>query len=371
MKIAYFVGTFREIDGVTRVLLKIIEEANRRNIANTLVTGWFDRTRNYPTKITKVPSINFPLYRAYYLSSPAVREFKKQIDQFKPNLIHIHSPETLGWAALRYAKEKRIPIIATHHTDFVEYLPYYHASWVEPLLWTILRNLYNQMNLVTTPSSVITQKLKENHIRHVITIPNGVDLEVFNPRFKSDGWRKHITGKKDKSIILSVSRLSWEKDLTTLAQTYRLLQTNKVNFTMAIAGMGPAKNELKKLMPKAKFLGHLQKKELRIAYASSDILLFPSSTETFGNVTIEAMASGLVPIVANAGGSKTIVQNRIDGLLSKPKNAQDFYRNIQLLIKNRNLKNRLAETAIKHAKKYSWDKVLNLLFKKYEEVIRR
>ena len=160
MKIAYFVGTFREIDGVTRVLLKIIEEANRRNIGNTLVTGWYDRTRNYPTKIIKVSSVNLPFYRAYYLPFPAVRQFKKQIDQFKPDLIHIHSPETLCWAAIRYAKEKKIPIIATHHTDFTEYLPYYHMSLAEPLLWAILRNLYNRTRLVTTPSIVIAKKLK-------------------------------------------------------------------------------------------------------------------------------------------------------------------------------------------------------------------
>jgi glycosyltransferase involved in cell wall biosynthesis len=136
-------------------------------------------------------------------------------------------------------------------------------------------------------------------------------------------------------------------------------------------GAGPAEEELKKMMPAAKFLGYLKGAALYTAYASADIFLFPSTTETFGNVTIEAMASGTIPVVAGAGGSKFIVRHKKTGLISKPKNAKDFYKNIVWLIKNPKEKEKIVRAGLAFVQNFTWDKILNRLFEIYSATIKK
>ena len=365
IKIAYFNGALKKGDGVTHVLLDLIREAIKKGNEPLMITSRTDDGSIMPVPVIQTPAIVFPLYREYYLALPGIRGFKKKLDEFKPDIIHIHSPDTNGWAALKYAKKNHIPIVATHHTDFNKYLSYYHLSIFRPLLSHMLKRLYTQMNFVTTPSESVSQELIEHGVKDVFTIPWGVDPTRFNPSFRSMEWREKILKKKEGKILLCVCRLTWEKDLRTLAEIYNLLRRDRNDFSMIIVGDGPIRRELESLMPGAIFLGFIEGLELSKVYASCDIFIFPSSTETFGSVTIEAMASGLVPIVALAGGSKSLVQNGENGFLARPKDVSDFYEKTRVLLDDNQKKEKMRSAGLISVKKFAWEKVFGEFLSKY------
>jgi phosphatidylinositol alpha 1,6-mannosyltransferase len=370
MKIAYFIGTLRKEDGVTTILLHLIQEARKKGIESIIITGWAQDTSISPVPVIQVPSVMFPFYREYRLSIPGIHGFEKKLNEFKPDVIHLQSPDTIGWAGLKYAKKYNIPIIATFNTNFIKYLVYYHAAFLSSFFKSILRKLYNQMALVTTPSSVTTEELKADKIKNVETVSWGVDFTKFNPSFRSEEWRQKILKGKLGKILLCVCRLTWEKDLRTLAEAYQMLKKKRDDFAMVIAGEGPNQKELESLMPGAVFLGHIEGKELSEAYASSDILLFPSSTETFGNVTVEAMAAGIIPIVANAGGSKSLVKEGETGFLAEPKNARDFYEKTNALLDDPDLQQKIRAADLEFVKDFSWEKVFSRFMEIYQRLLK-
>lgn len=371
MKIAFFNATIKTEDGVAQVMRKLIEEAKKRGIDSIVITGSVQDPAIFPVPIFEIPSVTFPLYKEYKLPLPGIRGFKKQLDKFQPDIIHVHSPDTLAWAALKYAKKRKIPIIATYHTEFGKYLSYYHLEFFMPFVWSVMKRLYNRMDLVTTPSSVTSQELIGHGIKNVVALPWGVDFSCFNISFRSEDTRSLILKGAAKTIILCVCRLTWEKDLRTLAETYKILKSQRSDFAMVIAGDGPARKELELLMPGAIFLGHQSGLKFSQIYASSDIFLFPSTTETFGNVTIEAMASGLVPVVANAGGSKSLVKDGENGFLSQPKNAEDFCQKVNILLDDIQLRQRLQKNALEFSKNFAWEKVFDKLFQMYLKLIEQ
>ena len=281
MKIAYFIGTLRVQDGVAKVLLRMAEYAHKHGHEAVIITGYAEKEVISPVPVWTVPSVVFPLYKAYRLPKPGMHGFKVRLDEFKPDIIHLHSPDTIAWAALKYARRNNIPIMATHHTAFDRYLPYYHLNWAAGILWFLLRRLYNRLKVITVPSPIMKSDLTKHGVTHVEVFEWGVNLTLFNPKSYSKEWRKKIIGAEDCPILLCVCRLTWEKDLRILAETYTLLKEKlgENSFRMIVSGTGPAEVELKKLMPGAIFKGHLENDELSQTYASSDIFLFPSTTE--------------------------------------------------------------------------------------------
>jgi phosphatidylinositol alpha 1,6-mannosyltransferase len=382
MKIAHFIGTFRKEDGVTVVLLNLIREADKRGMESVVVTGWAEDVTITSAPVIVVPSVSFPLYRQYHLPLPGSRGFEKKLKEFHPDVIHVHSPDTIGWAALQFAKKNSVPILATYHTDFMRYGAYYHISFLKPAAWALFRKFYNQMGMVTTPSPETAGDLRSNGIKNVRVIPWGVDFSRFNPSFRSEMWRKTITDGKDGSakliasgstpltarkILLCICRLTWEKDLRTLAETYQLLKEKRDDFAMVVAGDGSIRPVLENLMPGAVFMGHIEEGELSKVFASGDIFLFPSSTETFGNVTVEAIASGLVPVVANEGGSKSLVKNGETGYVAKPKDAADFARCVEALLDDPDRLGTMRIAGIEFIKNFAWDKVFDQILEAYKD----
>lgn len=368
MKVAYYTGTLSKEDGVSRVILALVREAKKKGIESLIITGRSDNKPLSPVPIIQVPAFTLPLYRQYKIPWPIMRKFEKELDEFKPDIIHINSPDFGALAVLKYARARNVKIVATHHTDFGRYLSYYHLGILDSTVKIILKRLYNKMSFVTTPAIFTSDELRSYGVTGVHTIPWGVDLSVFNSSFRSLEWRNHIQAG-DKIIILCVCRLTWEKDLRTLAKIYNLLKQHRDDFTMLVVGDGPARQKIETMMPGAVFLGYLEGEELSRAYASSDIFLFPSSTETFGNVNIEAIASGLVPVVANTGGSKSIVKEGVNGFLAQPKNSEEFYEKVCLLMDDEELRKRIQLNGVEFIKDFSWEKVFDDILKLYLELL--
>ncbi len=370
LKAAYFAGTMRPgHDGVTRVLYRLIDELNKNEITNIFFSPIIPSPEQQPSPMYRVPSFTFPLYKDYKFAIPGVKYFEKRLNEFQPDILHINSPCSLGYAAVRYGQKYNVPVVATYHTHFASYAKYYKIKALEPFSWNYFRSLYNKCQAVYVPSNPILQELKSHGLNTVQFLPHGVDTSVFNTRYKSVFWKRQI-GIENKIAILYTGRLVWEKDLRTFADTYNILKHQRDDFEFVLAGDGPVRSELEELMPGAKFLGYKSGKELSTIYASSDIFVFPSTTETFGNVTIEAMASGLPPICVREGGAYGIINDGKNGLIAEPKNPEDLAEKINILLDYPELRKIISQRAVQFANEQAWENIFKKLFAGYRDVVR-
>lgn len=369
MRIAYFNANFRVgQDGVTRVVYKMIEGARARQNEVMGVTSTLPDEQSREVPIHKVPSVTLPLQKSYRIALPGYQHFEKELREFRPDILHINSPCTLGFAAMKYAHHFNVPIVATYHTHFPTYPRYYHLTKFEQLTWRISRSLYNGMDRTFVPTRPILDELTANGIQRLEYLPNGVDVDLFGPHRRSQEWRRQFEGGQ-KPILLFVSRLVWEKDLRVLAGMHDLLRSRRNDFVMVIVGDGHARIELEQMMPGAHFLGYQSGTTLAETFASSDIFVFPSTTETFGLVTLEAMASQLAPVAANVGGAAELLEHGKSGLFAEPFSAFDLAQKVELLLDYPRFRQTISEQAYVRAQRYRWENILGKLFAAYAEVI--
>jgi glycosyltransferase involved in cell wall biosynthesis len=224
------------------------------------------------------------------------------------------------------------------------------------------------MERTFVPTRPILDELNANGIQRLEYLPNGVDASLFGPHRRSEEWRKQFDGGR-KPIVLFVSRLVWEKDLRVLAGMHELLRSRRNDFVMVIVGDGHARTELEQMMPGAHFLGYQSGTTLAESFASSDIFVFPSTTETFGLVTLEAMASRLAPVAANVGGAAELLEHGKSGLFAEPFSAPDLARKVEWLLDYPRFRQIISEQAYVRAQRYRWENILGRLFAVYAEVI--
>lgn len=359
MKIAIFAGTLKENqDGVTRVVYKQVEFLKNRGVEFLGITPQTEENSLIATQ-EKIPYLPFPLYTAYRLSLPRMERIKRIVEQFKPDLIYLNSPCTLGYAGIKIGKELGIPIVATYHTHFPTYLRYYRLSIFNGVVWSYLRYFYNQCDIVFVPSKSVLNELKENGINNLVYLPHGVDTSLFNPNKADENFRNQIC-PRDKNLLLSVGRIVKEKNFDVLEDAMRILSERRRNFRLVVAGEGPYLRYYQKRIPNSLFLGRLDSESLAKLYATSDIFVFPSVTESFGNVIIEAMASGLSPVVAKSFGASELIDNGDDGLLAEPNDAKSLADNIEFLLENEYERKQIGLEAFAKAQKFSWENTLDI-----------
>ncbi|MFY7998222.1 MAG: glycosyltransferase family 4 protein [Candidatus Kapaibacteriota bacterium] len=358
--IAHFCGTIeRNKDGVTRVLSKIHDYNAEQAIAALFITASAGENSEMP-HIT-VSGIHIPHYDGYKLSITPARVIHREIRQehFQPSLVHLHSPCTLGRAGQKISKWLGVPCVATYHTHFPSYLKYYRASYLEPPLRTFLQRFYNRCHATIVPSQSLSRELQGCGIENIHYLPHGVDNNSFHPSFRSLAWRDAVLGaNSDKKIILYVGRLVWEKNLKLFAELVSDISDERTDTQVVIVGIGPAENELRAMMPNAIFLGLKSGRDLSEIYASSDIFLFPSDTETFGNVTLEALASGLPCVVADAGGSSDLVRHGATGFVIRSQQHNDWKAALIMLLDDAPKRKAIANAAFEQAQHYRWESIL-------------
>ena len=371
IKIAYFSGSMKPgQDGVTRVLFRLVDWLNENDIDNIFISSMIPDANEQSTKFFEVPSFPVPFYKEYKFAYPGYKKFDSTLKQFRPDIIHINSPCSLGLAAIKYGEKNNIPVVATYHTHFPSYAKYYNIKQLEFISWNYLRKLYNRCDLVLVPSETIMNELKEHGFKTTKYLPHGIDLNIFNSTHKSSGWKKSLN-IQNKKVLLFVGRLVWEKDLRTLTEIYDQLTGLRDDIVFVLVGDGPIRKELEKLMPEALFLGYKSGKELSTIYASSDLFVFPSTTETFGNVVLEAMASGTVPICSNEGGASSSIRNNHNGIICDAKNSFDFSKKILTLINNQTELQRISENCVEYASAQSWDNIFSKQYQHYLDVIKQ
>ena len=220
------------------------------------------------------------------------------------------------------------------------------------------------------PTPSMASYLEEHKIDSELLIwARGIEMSRFNPEKRSEEWRKQKGFKEEDVVITFVSRLVWEKNLNIYVDVLKKLMAKHKNIKALVVGDGPAGDEVKKMLPEGVYTGFLKGEELSVSYASSDVFFFPSDTETFGNVTLEAMASGLPCVVADAVGSKSLVNHEKNGFLAPVTDSDSFYNYIESLAMDSELRKKMAETSIEKAKEYSWENINGNLLGYYKQVL--
>ncbi len=369
MRVAYFTDSLPpHTDGVVNTLCRLIDTLTDEKVDFQFFSPFKPGKRIYwREKVKKIPYIPFLLYKDYRLGFPFFDGLAKKLDTFRPDLIHVVSPTILGIYGLKYAIKNKIKAVASYHTNFIDYLPYYGLSKLKGTGWQYLRWFYNQFSRIYVPSRATQSDLRNHGITRTELWQRGIDLDQFSPSFRNQELRCSI-GAKKKPILLFVGRLVKEKDLEDLVAADQILR-NQYDYRLVLVGDGPMRQELEGKMPDAYFTGKLSGRKLSEWYASADIFVFPSTTETFGNVILEAFASGLPVVCVNKGGCADLVADGRNGWIANSNAPEHFARKIGTLIKRRFKRRRFSRNAIRTVKKYSWYEINRILIHSYKQVL--
>ena len=370
MRVALFSDTYHpQVNGVARTLKRLTDHYEKRRIEyKVFVPDLHDQKSSYPN-VHSFTSFPFFLYPECRTAIANPKTIVKQLRDFSPSLIHVTTPLTMGLYGIRGAKKMQIPLVASYHTHFDMYLNYYRMMWASPLLWKYMKWFYSQADRIFVPSEETKLHLEGQGFSDLSIWGRGVDCSAYTPEKRNDSLREKYKIEK-KYILLYVGRLAPEKDLDTLEKTIKYLPEEvKDQVHWLIVGDGPMKKEL---MEKTRgedvtFTGYATGEELAGIYASSDLFVFPSASETFGNVVLEAFASGLPAVVANKGGVTNIVEHNQTGRIAEAHRYQSFIHHIIDMLDEDRLQY-MKRKALQMAEKQSWDAIFDGLLKEFREV---
>ncbi|KQK02636.1 sulfoquinovosyl transferase SQD2 [Brachypodium distachyon] len=300
-----------------------------------------------------------PLYGKVPLSLALSPRIISEVAKFKPDIIHASSPGIMVFGALAIAKLLSVPLVMSYHTHVPVYIPRYTFSWLVEPMWQIIRFLHRAADLTLVPSAAISKDFETAHVISANRIRlwnKGVDSASFHPRFRSHEMRVRLSdGEPEKPLIIHVGRFGREKSLDFLKTVMDQLPGVRIAFV----GDGPYRTELEKMfegMP-AVFTGMMQGEELSQAYASGDIFVMPSESETLGQVVLESMSSGVPVVAARAGGIPDIIPEEEEGktsFLFTPGNLDDCVGKIKLLLTDREFRDSMGRTARAEMEKCDW-----------------
>ncbi|WP_372635296.1 glycosyltransferase family 4 protein [Fodinibius sp.] len=373
LRVAIFTGNYNHIqDGVSLTLNRLVAYLESQDVPVLVFGPTVDEPAiDHEGELVPVPSAPMPGRSEYRVTVGFPESAQKRLRAFEPTLVHLATPDVLGFRAMRWAQANDIQIVASYHTHFTSYLKYYNLGMLEMLGWKYLQWFYSQCKHIYVPSPSMADELNEEGIDEGIRIwERGVNTDVFNPGHRDMEWRRSIGYEDSDTIVSFVSRLVWEKNLQTFVDTIKILQRENPDIKPMVVGDGPAKKELEHMLPEAHFTGFITGGELSRAYASSDVFLFPSETETFGNVTLEAMSSGLPCVVADATGSRSLVESGVNGYLAAPRDTQEFARCVDRIARDKKVWQEMSRAARQKALAYSWDNVNGKLLENYREAIK-
>ena len=331
MRIALVTDTYLpQVNGVTTVVRRIADSARAAGHAVAVVAPRYphgsggDGGGGSGDEL-RVPSLPFPPYPSIRLSLPLQRPVARFLDSFAPDLVHAATEGPLGVLGRRYAVQHGLPLVTSFHTDFPQYARDYGLGILAPLVWRWLQHFHRPSRMIHTPGVAVRDELVRRGLRNTVVWGRGVDARHFHPSRRQAGWRRWMAGGDDTVIVLHVGRLAPEKNLRVLVDAWRRAhRCLGPRATFVIAGEGPEGRYVARQAPFARQVGFVDRDTLAELYASADLCVLPSRTETCGLVALEAMASGLPVIAANAGGLAESVRHEENGLLIPAQDARGF-----------------------------------------------
>lgn len=361
MRIAMFSGNYNCVrDGANQALNRLAGYLIGQGAAVRVYSPTVPAPAFAPTgDLISVPSLKFPFGRGEYRFSVGLpAEVRADIIAFQPSIIHVSAPDMLGHRAVAFARRRSLPVVASVHTLFETYPAYYGLGMMERPLVAVLRRFYNRCDALVAPSEEIAQRLRgQGIVRPVSVWSRGVDHARFHPSRRSLEWRRSLGIADDMLTIGFLGRLVLEKGLDVFAAVSRELSRRGLVHKVLVIGDGPARDQLIAAVPEAIMAGFQAGDDLGRAVASMDIFLNPSTTETFGNVTLEAMAAGVPVVAADATGARTLIEDGVTGRLIAPRDIEGYADAIAAYVADRPALSAAAAAAHRAAAVYEWDAV--------------
>jgi glycosyltransferase involved in cell wall biosynthesis len=321
-------------------------------------------------EVHRSPSVPLFLYPDVQWAFPRFRDVLEDAARFRPDVVHLATEFSLGIVGLKVARQLRVPIITSAHTNYELYAARYGVDWAVRAGWRYLRWFYGQGHRVLCPSHIYEQHLHSRGVTHTGIWSRGVDPDFFHPRFRSDAYRRALGLGPGDLLVTYIGRIAREKNIALLLEAWDHLAPTRGTAQLALVGRGPLEAEIRRRqIPGVHVAGLLDGQPLSAAYASADIFAFPSATETFGNSLLEAMGSGLPPLVAAAGGVLEFSQHGGNAWLVEPNSVAAIAAGLQRLLTDANLRRRLAEGALRTAHERRWDEVYDQLLEDYQDAI--
>ena len=374
LRIALFSGNYNYIrDGANQALNRLVEYLLRQGAAvrvysPTVAEPAFERN----AEVVHIPSLSIPRRPEYKFTTGLPRRARHDLEAFAPNILHVASPDVLGHRAVSLARRRDLPVVASVHTRFETYLRYYGLAFAEPLIEAILRRFYRRCDAIFAPSDSMAQLLRDQRMSYNVGIwTRGIDRTVFEFGKRDLAWRRSLGIGDDEPVLGFVGRLVMEKGLDVFAETIDCLARRGVPHRVLVVGEGPARDWFERRLPDAVFAGFQEGADLGRAVASMDVLFNPSVTETFGNVTLEAMAAGLPVVAATATGSLSLVRDGVTGRLVRPGAIDAFADALEAYCRDPELRRSAGRAGAEASRRYGWDEVNQALVDAYLRIIRQ
>ena len=358
-KRAWFTDTLDDVNGVATTIRRMVAAgANAGKDLIVVVSRNELSIDNIPIKnFPPIGEFELPEYELQKLSFPPILQMLDYVQREKFTEIIISTPGPVGLTGLLAAKMLNLQTSGIYHTDFPQYIRILtDDSFLESVAWRYMHWFYGQLDTVYVNS----EEYRQSWIKHGLNperlkiLPRGLDTDLFHPARREPAFFEKFGACNGEVRLLYVGRVSREKDLDLLAAAYRLLRDEGLPVQLFVVGHGPYSDAFAKSLPEAFFTGYLRGNELAAAYASADIFVFPSTTDTFGNVILEAQACGLPVVVSDSGGPKELVQDKGNGLITKSHDVEDFARAIRALVTNPALRERMGKSARNSVVDRSW-----------------
>ena len=374
LRVALFSGNYNYVrDGANQALNRLVGYLLRGGAKVRIYSPKTGRPAFASTgKVIGVPAIPLPGRGEYRLPLGIPPKVQRDLKEFGANIFHVAAPEFLGHRAVTLARKWDKPVVASVHTRFETYPRYYGFAFMEPLVEGVLRRFYRRCDAIFAPSESMAQLLREQRMSYDVGIwSRGVDTEIFSPARRDMAWRRSLGIADDEPAIAFVGRLVMEKGLDVFAEAIDLLVARGIKARVLVIGEGPARPWFESRLPNdAVFAGFQRGDDLGRAIASADMLLNPSVTETFGNVTLEAMACALPVVAARATGSLSLVEDGGTGRLIRAGANEAFAQALRLYCQDADARRAAGAAGLAVSERYGWDQVNHALIDGYLRVIR-
>lgn len=360
------------VSGVGVTLLRLTDALRARGHDVRVYSATYPLLPDQPDRpeVHRSPSVPLFLYPDVQWAFPRFRDVVEDLARYQADVVHLATEFSLGITGLKAARQLQLPVIASAHTDYDQYAVRYGVPWALKAGWHYLRWFYGQTHRVLCPSRIYEEHLHSRGVTHTGLWSRGVDPDVFAPRFRSSAYRERFGVAPGDTLVTYIGRLAREKNLDLLLEAWDTIAPDRGSAQLVLVGRGPLEDEIRRReMPGVHVPGLLHGTALAEAYASADLFAFPSSTETFGNSLLEAMGSGLPPLVAAAGGVLEFSEHGENAWLVEPDSAPAIAEGLVRLIGDHSLRRRLARGALRSARERDWNAVYDRLIADYRAAI--
>ena len=372
LRIALFSGNYNYVrDGANQALNLLVGYLIDQGVTVRVYSPTTDTPAFPPTgELVSAPSWKIPARGEYRMARGLQPETRSDLSAFAPDIVHVSAPDPLGFGAVKWAKANGIASVASCHTRFETYLQYYGLGFTKPIFVEIQRRFYNHVDRVLAPSPSMAALLKTWGVTTPISIwSRGIDHDRFNPDRRDLAWRRGLGIADEAMAVGFLGRLVKEKGLGVFADVVTELARRGVPHKVLVVGEGPARDWFAARVPGAIFTGFQTGGDLGRAVAGMDVFFNPSVTETFGNVTTEAMAAGVPVVAARATGAVDLVEPGVTGFLAEPRDVAGYADAIQRIVADPGLRQRMGEAGHAAALGYRWDTANDAVIAAYREVL--